>query len=125
MSIKKQQGVAGIIFMGMLPALVVIMVFSMQMTQRHMAHAKITEAAEVASLALIASPKENDEKNQEYAQKIVDHYIEDNKGEVVARVFNRRCEYKDGCVQRSGETSAFYRFCRVCQNKARLLDFLQ
>ncbi|EGR7974112.1 VWA domain-containing protein [Vibrio vulnificus] len=117
MSIKKQQGVAGIIFMGMLPILVIIMVFSMQMTQRHMAHAKITEAAEVASLALIASPKEGDEKNQEYAQKIVDHYIEDNKGEVVARVFNRRCEYKDGCVQRSGELAPFTDFVVSAKTK--------
>lgn len=117
MSLKKQQGVAGVIFMGMLPALVVIMVFSMQMTQRHMAHAKITEAAEVASLALIASPKENDQKNQEYAQKIVDHYIEDNKGEVVARVFHRRCEYKDGCVQRSGELAPFTDFVVSAKTK--------
>ncbi|HAT8498746.1 TPA: VWA domain-containing protein [Vibrio vulnificus] len=117
MSIKKQQGVAGIIFMGMLPILVIIMVFSMQMTQRHMAHAKITEAAEVASLALIASPKEGDEKNQEYAQKIVDHYIPDNKGEVVTQVFHRRCEYKDGCVQRSGELAPFTDFVVSAKTK--------
>ncbi|WP_422636257.1 TadE/TadG family type IV pilus assembly protein, partial [Vibrio navarrensis] len=58
MSLKKQRGVAGVTFMGLLPVLIIIMVFSMQMTQRHMAHTKIIEAAEVASLALIASPKE-------------------------------------------------------------------
>ncbi len=117
MSIKKQQGVAGIIFMGMLPILVIIMVFSMQMTQRHMAHAKITEAAEVASLALIASPKEGDEKNQEYARKIVDHYIEDNKGEVVARVFHRLCDYNSPCMESSGELAPFTDFVVSAKTK--------
>lgn len=110
MSLKKQRGVAGVTFMGLLPVLIIIMVFSMQMTQRHMAHTKIIEAAEVASLALIASPKEKDEQNQEYAQKIVDQYVTDNKGKVEVAVFNRRCEYRDGCVQRSGELAPFTDF---------------
>ncbi|HDY7971256.1 TPA: VWA domain-containing protein [Vibrio vulnificus] len=117
MSMKYQKGVAGVIFMGLMPVLVVTMVLSMQMTQRHLAHARVTEGAEVASLALIANPKVTDDENKAYAQRVVDYYVDDNKGTVKVDVYNRRCEYRDGCVQRSKELSPFTDFVVKAQTK--------
>ncbi len=47
------------------------MAFSMQMSQQMLAHTRLLEAAEVASLALIASPKEDEEKNVKYARYLI------------------------------------------------------
>ncbi|MGD8110221.1 TadE/TadG family type IV pilus assembly protein [Vibrio sp. TRT 17S01] len=109
-SIKKNRGVAGILFVGLLPVMVFIMAFSMQMSQQMMAHARILEAAEVASLALIASPKKDDDDNAEYARKLVDRYVVDNIEDIEVNVVNRKCEYKNGCVQKSGELAPFTDF---------------
>ena len=109
-SIKKNRGVAGILFVGLLPAMVIFMAFSMQMSQQMLAHSRLLEAAEVASLALIASPKEDEDKNVKYARYLVDRYILDNSEDVDVAVFTRKCEYKDGCVQASGELAPFSDF---------------
>ncbi|MEZ8191579.1 vWA domain-containing protein [Vibrio sp. 1F279] len=109
-SIKKNRGVAGILFVGLLPAMVIFMAFSMQMSQQMLAHSRLLEAAEVASLALIASPKEDEDRNVKYARYLVDRYILDNSEDVDVAVFTRKCEYKDGCVQASGELAPFSDF---------------
>ncbi|WP_042991211.1 TadE/TadG family type IV pilus assembly protein [Vibrio mimicus] len=109
-SIKKQQGVAGIIYIMMFPAMMMILAFTMQLSQQFLAHARLSEASEVASLALIASPKEDDENNVSYARKVVDRYVVDNIDDIKVTVKNKRCEYKDGCVQSSGEAAPFTDF---------------
>ncbi|MFA0391186.1 pilus assembly protein [Vibrio splendidus] len=109
-SIKKNRGVAGILFVGLLPMMVIFMAFSMQMSQQMLAHTRLLEAAEVASLALIASPKEDEEKNVKYARYLVDRYVVDNTDDVDVAVYTSKCEYKDGCVQASGELAPFSDF---------------
>ncbi len=109
-SLKKSQGVAGILFVGLLPMMVIFMAFSMQMSQQMLAHTRLLEAAEVASLALIASPKDDEKKNVKYARELVDRYIVDNSDDVDVEVYTSKCEYKDGCVQASGELAPFSDF---------------
>lgn len=108
--ISKQNGVAGIIFIAFLPLLLMTFAFSVGYSQRLLAHAKLEEATEVSSLALIASPKETNIKDKEYAQKLVDLYITDNINEVEVGITTTKCEYKDGCVQASGELLPFTDF---------------
>lgn len=109
-TIRKNSGVAGILFIGLLPIMVIFMAFSMQMSQQMLAHARVLEAAEVASLALIASPKESEDDNVKYARQLVDRYVVDNINDVDVEVYTRKCEYKDGCVQASGEVAPFSDF---------------
>ncbi len=109
-TIKKHNGVAGILFIGLLPMMVIFMAFSMQMAQQMLAHARVLEAAEVSSLALIASPKETEDDNVKYARQLVDRYVVDNINDVDVEVYTRKCEYKDGCVQASGELAPFSDF---------------
>ncbi|WP_337247445.1 MULTISPECIES: pilus assembly protein TadG [unclassified Vibrio] len=116
-SMKKNRGVAGILFIGLLPMMVIFMAFSMQMSQQMLAHARVLEAAEVASLALIASPKEDDDKNVIYARQLVDRYVLDNIDDVDVKVYNRQCLYKDGCVQASGEVAPFTDFVVTAKAK--------
>ncbi|WP_141565387.1 TadE/TadG family type IV pilus assembly protein [Vibrio splendidus] len=109
-SIKRNKGVAGILFVGLLPMMVIFMAFSMQMSQQMLAHTRLLEAAEVASLALIASPREDEENNVKYARYLVDRYVVDNTDDVDVAVYTSICEYKDGCVQASGELAPFSDF---------------
>ncbi|HAS7012900.1 TPA: VWA domain-containing protein [Vibrio parahaemolyticus] len=109
----KQKGVAGIIFVSFLPILIITFSFSVGYTQRLLAHSKIEEAAEVASLALIASPGKDNKDDQDYAQRIVDLYITDNISDIEISVSTKKCEYKDGCVQRNNELSPFADFTVV------------
>ncbi|HCH0768977.1 TPA: VWA domain-containing protein [Vibrio parahaemolyticus] len=109
----KQKGVAGIIFVSFLPILIITFSFSVGYTQRLLAHSKIEEAAEVASLALIASPGKGNKDDQDYAQRIVDLYITDNISDIEISVSTKKCEYKDGCVQRNNELSPFADFTVV------------
>ncbi|WP_025587559.1 VWA domain-containing protein [Vibrio parahaemolyticus] len=109
----KQKGVAGIIFVSFLPILIITFSFSVGYTQRLLAHSKIEEAAEVASLALIASPGKDNKDDQDYAQRIVDLYITDNISDIEISVSTKKCEYKDGCVQRNNELSPFTDFTVV------------
>jgi|GEM_PF-992993 len=109
-TIRKNRGVAGMLFIGLLPIMVIFMAFSMQMAQQMLAHARVLEAAEVASLALIASPKETEDDNVKYARQLVDRYVVDNINDVDVEVYTRKCEYKDGCVQASGELAPFSDF---------------
>ncbi|EJG0041913.1 VWA domain-containing protein [Vibrio parahaemolyticus] len=109
----KQKGVAGIIFVSFLPILIITFSFSVGYTQRLLAHSKIEEAAEVASLALIASPGKDNKDDQDYAQRIVDLYITDNISDIEISVSTIKCEYKDGCVQRNNELSPFADFTVV------------
>ncbi|WP_335926676.1 VWA domain-containing protein [Vibrio parahaemolyticus] len=112
-SFTKQKGVAGIIFVSFLPILIITFSFSVGYTQRLLAHSKIEEAAEVASLALIASPGKDNKDDQDYAQRIVDLYITDNISDIEISVSTKKCEYKDGCVQRNNELSPFADFTVV------------
>ncbi|HCG5931317.1 VWA domain-containing protein [Vibrio parahaemolyticus] len=109
----KQKGVAGIIFVSFLPILIITFSFSVGYTQRLLAHSKIEEAAEVASLALSASPGKDNKDDQDYAQRIVDLYITDNISDIEISVSTKKCEYKDGCVQRNNELSPFADFTVV------------
>ncbi|HIF5540394.1 TPA: VWA domain-containing protein [Vibrio parahaemolyticus] len=109
----RQKGVAGIIFVSFLPILIITFSFSVGYTQRLLAHSKIEEAAEVASLALIASPGKDNKDDQDYAQRIVDLYITDNISDIEISVSTKKCEYKDGCVQRNNELSPFADFTVV------------
>ncbi|TQP29477.1 TadE/TadG family type IV pilus assembly protein [Vibrio cholerae] len=109
-SIKKQQGVAGIIYIMMFPAMMMTLAFTMQLSQQFLAHARLSEASEVASLALIANPKEDNENNVSYARKVVDRYVLDNINDIKVTVKNKQCKYKDGCVQSSGEAAPFTDF---------------
>ncbi|TOO32612.1 VWA domain-containing protein, partial [Vibrio parahaemolyticus] len=67
----------------------------------------------VASLALIASPGKDNKDDQDYAQRIVDLYITDNISDIEISVSTKKCEYKDGCVQRNNELSPFADFTVV------------
>ncbi|NVD07830.1 pilus assembly protein TadG [Vibrio sp. JPW-9-11-11] len=87
-----------------------LVVFSLQASQRAQAHARLLEATEVASLALIASPKTNQDDNVKYARQLVDRYIDNNINDIDVRVYTKKCEYKDGCVQASGELAPFSDF---------------
>ncbi|MFM2595131.1 VWA domain-containing protein [Vibrio harveyi] len=107
---NKQKGVAGIIFLSFLPILIITFSFSVGYTQRLLAHSKIEEAAEVASLALIASPGKDNQEDKDYAQRIVDLYITDNISDIQINVSTKKCEYKDGCVQKANELSPFADF---------------
>ncbi|ENC6710414.1 VWA domain-containing protein [Vibrio harveyi] len=107
---NKQKGVAGIIFLSFLPILIITFSFSVGYTQRLLAHSKIEEAAEVASLALIASPGKDNKEDKAYAQRIVDLYITDNISDIEINVSTKKCEYKDGCVQKANELSPFADF---------------
>ncbi|MBM4925778.1 VWA domain-containing protein [Vibrio parahaemolyticus] len=113
----KQKGVAGIIFVSFLPILMITFSFSVGYTQRLLAHSKIEEAAEVASLALIASPGKDNKDDQDYAQRIVDLYITDNISDIEISVSTKKCEYKDGCVQRNNELSPFADFTVVATSE--------
>ncbi|EHJ9979691.1 VWA domain-containing protein [Vibrio parahaemolyticus] len=113
----KQKGVAGIIFVSFLPILIITFSFSVGYTQRLLAHSKIEEAAEVASLALIASPGKDNKDDQDYAQRIVDLYITDNISDIEISVSTKKCEYKDGCVQRNNELSPFADFTVVATSE--------
>lgn len=86
----KQKGVAGIIFVSFLPILIITFSFSVGYTQRLLAHSKIEEAAEVASLALIASPGKDNKDDQDYAQRIVDLYITDNISDIEISVSTKK-----------------------------------
>ena len=113
----KQKGVAGIIFVSILPILIITFSFSVGYTQRLLAHSKIEEAAEVASLALIASPGKDNKADQDYAQRIVDLYITDNISDIQINVSTTKCEYKDGCVQKANELSPFADFTVVATSE--------
>jgi tight adherence protein G len=116
-SLTTQKGVAGIIFLSFLPILVITFSFSVAYTQRLLAHSKIEEAAEVASLALIASPGKDNKEDQDYAQRIVDLYITDNISDIQINVSTKKCEYKDGCVQKANELSPFSDFTVVATSE--------
>lgn len=116
-SLAKQKGVAGIIFISLLPILIITFSFSVGYTQRLLAHSKIEEAAEVASLALIASPGKDNNEDQSYAKRIVDLYITDNISDIQVSVFTEKCEYKDGCVQQNNELSPFSDFTVVATSE--------
>ncbi|MGI3039389.1 TadE/TadG family type IV pilus assembly protein [Vibrio diabolicus] len=113
----KQKGVAGIIFLSFLPILIITFSFSVGYTQRLLAHSKIEEAAEVASLALIASPGKDNQEDKDYAQRIVDLYITDNISDIQINVSTKKCEYKDGCVQKANELSPFADFTVVATSE--------
>ena len=113
----KQKGVAGIIFLSFLPILIITFSFSVGYTQRLLAHSKIEEAAEVASLALIASPGKDNQEDKDYAQRIVDLYITDNISDIQINVSTKKCEYKDGCVQKANELSPFSDFTVVATSE--------
>ncbi|MGR5195302.1 TadE/TadG family type IV pilus assembly protein [Vibrio rotiferianus] len=116
-NLTTQKGVAGIIFLSFLPILVITFSFSVAYTQRLLAHSKIEEAAEVASLALIASPGKDNKEDQDYAQRIVDLYITDNISDIQINVSTKKCEYKDGCVQKANELSPFSDFTVVATSE--------
>ncbi|WP_017190204.1 TadE/TadG family type IV pilus assembly protein [Vibrio harveyi] len=113
----EQKGVAGIIFLSFLPILIITFSFSVGYTQRLLAHSKIEEAAEVASLALIASPGKDNQEDKDYAQRIVDLYITDNISDIQINVSTKKCEYKDGCVQKANELSPFADFTVVATSE--------
>ncbi|MEZ8312434.1 TadE/TadG family type IV pilus assembly protein [Vibrio splendidus] len=108
--ISKQRGVAGVIFILCLPILIMTFAFSAGYTQRLLAHSKIEEATEIASLALIANPGGNNQEDKDYAKNLVDLYVTDNINDVEIDVTTTRCEYADGCVQRNHELSPFTDF---------------
>lgn len=109
-SIHKNRGAAAVIFICLLPLLAMLTVLSLQASQRAQAHARLLEATEVASLALIASPKTSQDDNVKYARQLVDRYIDNNINDIDVRVYTKKCEYKDGCVQASGEVAPFSDF---------------
>lgn len=108
--LSQQKGVAGIIFILCLPVLIMTFAFASGYTQRLLAHSKLEEATEIASLALIANPGGNNQEDQDYAKLLVDLYVTDNINDVEIDVTTARCEYADGCVQRNNELSPFTDF---------------
>lgn len=107
---SKQQGIAGIVYVSMLPMMVMVLAFSMQLSQQFLSHAKLAEASEVASLAVIASPKGDEAGNQDYVRAVVDRYVLDNKDDIAVSVGREECHYGDGCVERSEEAGPFVDF---------------
>ncbi len=107
---SKQQGIAGIVYVSMLPLMVMVLAFSMQLSQQFLSHAKLAEASEVASLAVIASPKGDEAGNQDYVRAVVDRYVLDNKDDIAVSVSREECHYGDGCVERSEEAGPFVDF---------------
>ncbi|NIY84160.1 vWA domain-containing protein [Vibrio hepatarius] len=107
---NKQQGIAGIVYVSMVPIMVMALAFAMQLSQQFLAHAKLAEASEVASLAVIASPKGDEDGNQDYVKSIIDRYVLDNKDDVIVSVNRQECHYSDGCVERSEEAGPFVDF---------------
>ncbi|MCF7361902.1 hypothetical protein C1N32_05480 [Vibrio diazotrophicus] len=94
---RRQKGSAGIIFALVLPFIVVITVLAVQLSQRAQVHARALEAVEVASLAIVASPKVSDIANNAYANLLVDSYIIDNDGAIRVNVSHVECLIEDGC----------------------------
>ncbi|WP_299014188.1 pilus assembly protein [uncultured Photobacterium sp.] len=107
---RKQRGAAGVIFFMILPIALATLAFSIQITQQLQAHAKLTEATEVASLALISTSTGKNKPNKKLAQEIVDEYMPFNLNGTKIHVGSELCDYDDGCVQKSGEQSPFSDF---------------
>ncbi|CCN46127.1 conserved hypothetical protein [Vibrio nigripulchritudo MADA3029] len=116
-SMQKQKGAAFIAFVYCVPFMIGTLVLAMQSTQQLHAHAKLGEAAEVASLGLISSSTGNNEPDLELAEKIVNHYMPTNKGKVDISIKDTRCDYDDGCVQEAGELSPFADFLVTATTK--------
>lgn len=108
-TIAKQKGVAAIVFMLFLPCLIMTFAFAVGYSQRLLAHAKLEEATEVASLALIASPKKNNEEDKEYARSLIDLYVADNINNIDVKVTTETCKTTQ-CVEDKGELSPFTDF---------------
>ncbi len=109
-SMNKQKGAAFLIFMCCLPFMFGMLALAMQTTQQLHAHAKLSEATEVASLGLISSSTGNNAPDTELASRIVNHYMPFNEGEVAISIVDTRCDYDTGCVQDAGEISPFADF---------------
>ncbi|WP_064604968.1 TadE/TadG family type IV pilus assembly protein [Photobacterium sp. J15] len=105
-----QKGAASIIFMMVLPLIIGSLAFSVHITQELQAHAKLTEATEVASLALISTSTGKNNPDEELAKKIVNEYMPFNLDGTQIKVGSEVCDYDTGCVQRSGEPSPFSDF---------------
>lgn len=101
----KQNGAAGIIFIGLIPILFLILAFAIAMSQRLITHIRMQEASEVASLALAADPK--GDESEDYASKVIDRYLIDNDGKVSVNVDKRECKLKTGCVRANGEVAPY------------------
>ncbi|EGU55530.1 protein TadG, associated with Flp pilus assembly [Vibrio nigripulchritudo ATCC 27043] len=116
-SMCKQKGAAFIAFVYCLPFMIGMLVLAMQTTQQLHTHAKLGEAAEVASLGLISSSTGKNEPDIELAKNIVDYYMPTNKGEVRVTIDDTRCDYDTGCVQAAGELSPFADFLVTATTK--------
>ncbi len=100
---KQQQGAAMIIFVGLLPVMMMLFAFAMHLAQQMLAHARLLEAAEVASLAVAAQNEPTQAESEQLAKSIVDFYIKDNVGELAVSVDQDACTYASGCMQEAGE----------------------
>ncbi|WP_083651687.1 TadE/TadG family type IV pilus assembly protein [Photobacterium proteolyticum] len=96
-----------IIFVGFLPFMVMIMAFSVQLSQQMLAKARLIEAAEVASLALVADTQGTADDHNELAANIIDRYINDNKGTISITMTDMECSDNNGCLDKRDETEPF------------------
>ncbi|MFY2509109.1 pilus assembly protein TadG [Vibrio pectenicida] len=102
-----QKGAAGALFLCVLPLMIGLLVFCIQVAQQLQAHSKLTEATEVASLALAARTEGSPATNKEYAERIVTQYIDKTAKKIDIYIDEKKCDYSDGCVQKSGEIAPY------------------
>ncbi|WP_143026562.1 TadE/TadG family type IV pilus assembly protein [Ferrimonas sediminum] len=102
-ALHKQRGAAMIVFVGMLPVMMMLFAFAMHLAQQMLAHARLLEAAEVASLAVAAQHEATQSQSEQLAQQVVDFYIKDNVGALTVTVGQDACTYASGCMQDAGE----------------------
>ncbi len=106
---NKVQGAANIMFVMFLPILLMSAGFTIYVSQQLLAHIKTMEAVEVAGLAVVAGPKENEAENIQYVRDIIERYVTDSFN-VDINLTMEECDYESGCAQKQDIVAPLIRF---------------
>ncbi|WED24575.1 VWA domain-containing protein [Vibrio sp. JC009] len=115
--LNKQKGVATIMLAILLPLMIIIFAIALRITQHSQANAKIKEAAEVASLALISEATGDNQPNVPLAVDIVDAFVKDNMDEIEVAVVPTNCKKGSDCLKASGELGPFIDYAVSASSK--------
>ncbi|MGF1788353.1 VWA domain-containing protein [Photobacterium swingsii] len=114
---NKQKGAAAVLFMCMLPLMIGFFAFTTQVVQHLQSDAKLLEATEVATLALIATSTGKNKPDDKLAEAIVDRYIPNNKEAIEIQIQSVECDYDNGCMSQNKEVSPYSDYTVTARSK--------
>lgn len=114
---NRQKGAAAVLFMCMLPAMIGFFAFTSQVVQHLQSDAKLMEATEVATLALIATSTGKNKPDDRLAEAIVDRYIPNNIDGIEIKIQSVKCDYDNGCMSQNKEISPYNDYTVTAKSK--------